>query len=262
MTAQVKPKVWHLRILSMIFMLLIGSAVGAYLAYIQPQHKVFTTTLEPPRVSDLNNYFSLFTTYRLVNDESKMTDQQVSDMVYQEFIKQLSSPELLKGYLQEQTLVQNLAHYNDIELTQQVEQFAQAFQFNPQSQATQLTFTSPINNPTLAIELMQGIVQKANQQAKQELYADLVHKWKVLFQQVKLAADNNLAESWKGKLQIMLSVQPLDDKLVSYRYLQSPSLQGSSLKQTMIKNIAIGAAVGLLLGLLLSLAVVRKPSGD
>lgn len=262
MTEQKVKKVsslWRLRLVFIFCLTLIAAVIGGYVATLQPQKTLVEAQLEKPNVAELNNYFSLLTTYRLVNDENKMSDEQITDLVYQEFVKQLSSQSLLKEYLQQQSLITNLALYNAIPVEQQLQQLINDFVIQQQNGILYISWLNPIANNQLAQQLITGWIQQANIQAKQLLYADLVHKWKTLFQQVKLAADNNLAESWKGKLQIMLSVQPLDDKLVAYRYLQQPQANQTGLTyQRLLAPTLIAGGIGLLVGLLFSLIFIRR----
>lgn len=250
---------WRLRLVFIACFIFIATAIGANWASLQPQKSLIEAQLEKPNVAELNNYYALLSTYRLVNEESKMSDAQITELVYQAFVKQLSSQALLKEYLQQQALITNLALYQAIALERQLQSIIDDVVVQQQNGILYISWLSPIANHQLAQQLIEGWIQQANSQAKQLLYADLVHKWKSLFQQVKLAAENNLAQSWKGKLQIMRSVQPLDDKLVAYRYLQPPqSQQNSNTYQRFVVPMLIAGSMGGLLGLLFSVLFIRR----
>lgn len=252
------PSLWGIRLVFILCLTVISTAIGGYIGYLQPNKSIVSAQVEKPRVVDLNNYFSLLTTYRLVNDEPKMTDEQITDFVYQDFSKQLSSTQLLKTYLQEQEFSKNLALFNGISTEQQVEDLVNYFSVTSLPNGIlQIEVVNPIKNNQILENVILGFIEVANEQAKKALYEDLVHKWKLLFQQVKLASDNNLSESWKGKLQIMLSVQPLDDRLMAYAYVQRPIVMSSIMTNNLLKYGVIGAGIGVILSVLFSLLFIR-----
>ena len=248
---------WGMRSLFILLFVLIGAAFGGMLGYFQPNRGAIETKLEAPRVADLNNYFSLFSTYRLVNDDGKMSDEAVAGAVYQEFLKQLTSTDLLKQYLREHDFVNQLAQVTGNSVEQEIQQFITLFKVDSNQQVTTIRLENMTDNVAMSESIIDGFLSFINGQTKEILYADLIGKWKNLFLQVKNAADNNLGDVWKGKLQMMMSVQPLDDELRSYRIVAAPTLAQATMPNIVIFG-GIGAGLGLLLGFLLSIIFVRR----
>lgn len=83
-------------------------------------------------------------------------------------------------------------------------------------------------NAEEAQKLLADFIPLVNTQARDKLNADLIAKWKVLFQQIKTASELNIngkqgSQDWAAKLQMMRSVQPLDNQLTAYRLVKSPT---------------------------------------
>ena len=76
----------------------------------------------------------------------------------------------------------------------------------------------------------------------------MITKWKSLFEQVKNAADAKIDVSWENKLKMMQSVQPLDNNLVAFHFVQQPNLVMA--EKPYVISTGIGAGFGIMLSLL------------
>lgn len=118
-------------------------------------------------------------------------------------------------------------------------------------------------NAEEAQKLLADFIPLVNTQARDKLNADLIAKWKVLFQQIKTASELNIngkqgSQDWAAKLQMMRSVQPLDNQLTAYRLVKSPSVPLKSESPDPPILADDWALSGLLLGFMLSFAVKAK----
>ena len=91
-------------------------------------------------------------------------------------------------------------------------------------------------------------IRYVNNQARQTLNNELITKWKSLFEQVKNAADAKIDVSWENKLKMMQSVQPLDNNLVAFHFVQQPNLVMA--EKPYVISTGIGAGFGIILSLL------------
>lgn len=224
-----------------------GAGAGWGLAGTQKPQWRATAQFEQPTVLELGNYYALASTYALVSG-NKMDnfDKALSEKSYAEFKRQLLSADVEKAFFAEKS-----ADY--------------ALQFDDKTQRLHLT----LNSAEMAKPLLDEYLQFANLRTRAILNGELIEQWKVLFQQVKNAVENRLgaiqtgeqiaAQDWNGKLNLMKSVQPLDDKLIAYRLLQSPSVPSQPHSPDKLLWLMIGAASGLLFGLFcLSLLTFRR----
>ncbi len=65
---------------------------------------------------------------------------------------------------------------------------------------------------------------------------------------MKNAADAKIDVSWENKLKMMQSVQPLDNNLVAFHFVQQPNLVIS--EKPYVISTGIGAGFGIILSLL------------
>lgn len=218
----------------------IGAGAGWALSETQSEKWRATAQFDLPTIQELGNYYALASTYALVKGESIADfDKGLSEKSYLEFKRHLNSPDVLKQFLQEKNS----------------KAAESAFQFNEKQQRLNVT----LDNPELAYKLLNEFIQFANLRSKNVLNGELIEKWKVLFQQVKNASEANLGaiqsgaqiatQDWNGKLKLMKSVQPLDDKLIAYRLIESPSIPQNPYSPDKLLWLMIGGMGGLLLGL-------------
>lgn len=215
----------------------LGAAVGFGLSHLPKTQWRASAQFDLPTVSELGNYYSLASTYLLLQGDSQANhDQRLSEKSYAEFKRNLLSPDLQRAFFREK-----VADY--------------ALQFDDKTQRLSLT----LDNPNQVEPLLNAFVEQANKRSRVVLNGELIDKWKVLFQQVKSAAEHNLGaiqlgsqvaqQDWSGKLKLMKSVQPLDDKLTAYRFIESPVTPQSPHSPDKWLWAMIGAVAGLVLGL-------------
>lgn len=259
------------RLLVVLLLTAIGAAAGYGLSYSQTEKWKVTAQLEQPVVPDLGNYYSLLSTYSFLNTNSQDANLQkdVLDEVYTEFKRNLTSADLLQNYLAQTEAVKLKAQLENKSPAMMASQLAAHFSFakDPAISADNFSFVS--ENPEEAQKLLSEFILLANSQAREKLNADLIAKWKVLFQQIKAAAELNLgakqgnpAQDWNGKLQMMRSVQPLDNTLTTYRLVKSPSIPLSPVSPERWFWLMVGALSGLILGFMLSFAVRAKKTQE
>lgn len=227
-----------------------GVAGGYFYAGSQPQQWKATAKFEAPKVADLGNYFSLLSTYNLVQNDGKADpnlEKNVAESSYAEFKRLLTSAESRQQFLSQHSVIQQIAEVNNRPLTEVVNQLADKLHFNE----TDNTLSFALVNPQQAVQVLNAYIAQNTEQARQSLNGDLIAKWKFLFQNVKQSAEANLGESWQGKLNLMRSVQPLDNTLVPYHFVQKPTpATTAEAPENLGKSLGFGGAVGLLLGLL------------
>lgn len=228
---------------------------GAYLhADNQPKQWKATAKLEAPKVADLGNYFSLFSTYNLVQNDGKADpnlEKTVSESAFADFKKQLTSADSRQQFLRENTIVKQIAEVHNKSLDEVVNQLSEKLQFNEADNSLSLSLV----NPNQAVQVLNDFIEINTAQSRKSLNDDLIAKWKFLFQNVKQSADANLGESWQGKLNLMRSVQPLDNKLTPYNLVQKPTASTKAeLPENLNESLGIGGGIGLLLGLLFAFA--------
>ncbi|MDO9735384.1 transporter, partial [Glaesserella parasuis] len=103
----------------------------------------------------------------------------------------------------------------------EAQQLASSFHFN---EATN-TLSTTLINPNEAVTLLTDFIAFSTLQTRADLNTELITKWKVLFQQVKQLAETSTGtaqQEWTTKLNLMRSVQPLDNQLTAYRLVKSP----------------------------------------
>lgn len=214
-----------------------GAGAGWGLAGTQKPQWRATAQFEQPTVLELGNYYGLASTYALVNgNKMENLDKTLSEKSYGEFKRNLLSFDVEKAFFADKA-----ADYR--------------VQFDDKTQQLHLT----LSNPEMAKPLLESYIQFVNARTKATLNGELIEQWKILFQQVKNAAENHLGaikmgeqvavQDWSGKLNLMKSVQPLDDKLIAYRLVQTPAVPSEPYSPDKFLWLMIGAAGGLLLGL-------------
>ncbi|MGX3066854.1 hypothetical protein [Ursidibacter arcticus] len=239
-----------------ILLTLIGSAIGCKSSEFQSEQWQAEVKLEEPVVQDLGNYYALATTYDFLQGKS---ERRLTNNVYQEFLLNLSSQDVLTAFLAQHEIVKKYAsdHKQLVEavLPHFIEGFASVLpKYNDSSNAT---FTW--QNAEQAKILLNDYIQFAGVKARESLNGELITKWKVLFQQVKFSAENQLGavlqgdqiaqQDWNGKLNLMRAVQPLDDKLVPYRITQSVTVKKAQAQNQIYWGLC-GGVIGVLLALL------------
>ena len=243
-------------ILSFLFMI-IGGGLGFAGAHFHPTKWQVSAQFETPKMSELGNYFSLFSTYSLVSGDADAVDatkieRKATNSAYHEFTKILSSPAQLMAFLNQSDFVKARAKVEN----QTIQQIASHFKFSQENNLDQLTLSSFEREEV--DQLFVEYIRYVNNQARQTLNNELITKWKSLFEQVKNAADAKIDVSWENKLKMMQSVSPLDNQLVAFRFVQMPKIEAVPFDY--IKWIGGGAGAGFILSLIMILlfSVGRK----
>ena len=233
-------------ILSFLFMI-IGGGLGFAGAHFHPTKWQVSAQFEAPKMSELGNYFSLFSTYSLVSGDADAVDttkieRKATNSAYHEFTKILSSPAQLMAFLNQSDFVKARAKVEN----QTIQQIASHFKFSQENNLEQLTLSSFDREEV--DQLFVEYIRYVNNQARQTLNNELITKWKSLFEQVKNAADAKIDVSWENKLKMMQSVQPLDNNLVAFHFVQQPNLVIA--EEPYVISTGIGAGFGIILSLL------------
>ncbi|QLB21646.1 hypothetical protein A6B43_05145 [Vespertiliibacter pulmonis] len=234
----------------------IGAGTGWGLSEMKTSQWRSTIKFDAPTVIELGNYYSLATTYALLQGEKMAeVEQTISQKSYAEFKRNLSSPDLLKLYLTESEVVKQQASAQNLPIDTVAQQIAPHFQLDEKNNQ----FSVTLENPEKAKLLLTNFILFITEKTRQILKNELTQKWKILFQQVKYAAENNLGpiqtgeqvakQDWSGKLNLMRSVSPLDENLVAFRLLQVPTTPTTPISPDKSLWVMIGALAGLVFGL-------------
>lgn len=248
--------------LTMFFSLLLGIGLGVLFAYNQPTYWKATARFESPKVSDLGNYYSLLQTYTLVQNDGKSDpelEQKAIEIVYTEFKKSLNAPDVRLQFLNNHPIIKQIAAAYNKPVEQLATELATKIEFEPQNEA--LSFA--LINPAQATVLLNEFIAFHTEKTRLALNNDLISKWKFLFQNVKQSAEANLGESWQAKLNLMRSVQPLDNNLTPYHLRQAPLTESKpGLPEKLGYYGGIGGGFGLIFGLFICLLYRSRPRSD
>lgn len=246
----------------------LGAVTGWFAApmFQTPQWKS-VARFEAPKVVDLGNYYSLYGTYNLVKGvpEQSRFDEEITQRVYQEFKRNLTSPDILQHFLVQHETVKQIAARQHQPVAMMAQSLIQHFQLNESQNSFSLTFT----NPEEATRLLSEFIRFAAVQTRVVLNDELIAKWKILFQQVKQSAEQNLGaiqqgaqiaqQDWNGKLNIMRSVQPLDDRLQPFRFIKSPTVpQQTEPPSQQIMYSVMGGVTGFMVAVIALFFISRR----
>lgn len=248
------------KLLNTILLTAIGAGLGATTAYYQPTQWQVQAQFTAPQMAELGNYFSLFSTYGLISGDAEAVDMnkmesKATQAAFALFSQNLTASEPRIAFLSQQPSVQQRAELEGLSAKTYAEKLAQGFQSSVNGDAINFSFFSyNINDvDNLFVEYLKSI----NTATRTALNNELINKWKVLFQQVKTAAEAKLDVSWENKLKMMQSVQPLDNNLVAFHFAKNASLNA------MPKPYLIFAGLGAIAGFMMSLITLgnmRKKS--
>ncbi len=255
-------------LLVLLFLSVLGAGAGWVGATMQPAKWKAEAQFEAPKVVDLGNYYSLLSTYNLLKGETPettMADMALTNSVYQEFTRDLKSPDVLQQFLTQSEKVKQQATAKNQPTSVFAQEIARQFKFDDATNTLSLTLL----NPEEASMLLNDFIVFSTMKSRSTLNADLIAKWKILFQQTKQMAESNVGaiqqgtqvaqQDWSGKLKLMRSVQPLDNKLLPFRFIKAPSTPTiSEPPENQLLWLVMGGGVGLLLGLFIVLFINRK----
>lgn len=234
----------------------VGAGVGIGGAEISPSQWQTQAQLEAPRVNELGNYFSLYSTYSLVSGDAlavnhTQLEKNLAELAYGEFKKKAQSRDELIAFLQTTENAKIAAELDRTSPQRIAEKMANQFQFSETANGDLLSFAS--FDAKESGQLFGDYLRHLNTKAREQINNEMISKWKALFQQVKSAADAKLDTTWENKLKMMTSVQPLDNQLISFRFASNPTTQMTA--KPYHQWGAIGAAAGFLLGLIVVLII-------
>ncbi|OOF66506.1 hypothetical protein [Rodentibacter caecimuris] len=183
-----------------------------------------------PVISDLGNYYSLFSMYYFIKGENE-ADNSVERFVYQKFIEQLTSYDNLKRFWLNSEYYKQKIIGDEREDRELLNKLVKTIHFKTINDKTGgVSIIS--DNPKQADELLSLFINDTNLVTKTVMYEELIIKWKNLFNQVKTAAQLNLgrirqgdiidSQDWQGKLNMMKSVSPLDEHFTAFHFIKSP----------------------------------------
>ncbi|OOF38749.1 hypothetical protein BKK47_08415 [Rodentibacter mrazii] len=238
--------------------LLISTALFGVIGYassywIKPEWKT-EAEITHPTLSELGNYYALFSMYQLIQGKDNI-ESKIPELVYQNFTEQLVSYDNLKNFWENSTYYKQKISENTTKNAQLLDDLIKNTHFQPLSYNTgkiTLTLDEAEEERTQLFSLLDNnniIIRKV-------MYDDLILRWKNLFTQVKTAAELNLGnipygnsierQDWQGKLNMMKSVNPLDDNFTAFHFTKSPQQPEEKGRYSWG---GIGAGMGLLLGL-------------
>lgn len=178
-------------------LLIVGGIIAGYFHSItQPQQWKVTAKLAHPKITDLGNYFSLYSTYSIVQNDGKSDpnlEKNITEAVFNEFTKTITAEDNRQQFLKNHSIVKQIAevHYkstNEIALD-----LGENLLFDPNENTLSLVLV----NPEQAVKLLNDFLSQSTNLARREINNDLIAKWKFLFQNVKQSADANLGKAGK-----------------------------------------------------------------
>lgn len=246
---------------TLVLLTVIGAGLGGTAAHYQPTQWQVQAQFQAPKMDALGNYFSLFSTYALVSGDAEAVDMskmehKATEAAFALFSQNLTANEPKIAFLSRQSSVQQRAELEGLSAQAFAQQLAQNFHTTPNGNALEVTFSSynlaDVDN--LFVEYLKAV----NADTRTALNNELINKWKALFQQVKTAADAKLDASWENKLNMMKSVQPLDNNLVAFSFAKQTNL--SVVPKPYLIWAGLGAISGFVMGMIaLILLGGRKP---
>ncbi|AZI13878.1 LPS chain length-determining protein [Avibacterium paragallinarum] len=211
-----------------------------------------------PTTNELGNYYALASMYQFIQGKV-LSEEHLTQKVYEEFKRQLTSYDNIRRFWQ-QTPYYKQKETGNIQADRiLLEELVKAVKFSTALRGTADSLTLQLDNPKQAFEMLNAFIAYTNLSARQVIYSELIGEWKTLFNQVDSAAQLNLGsllqgdaigiQDWQGKLKMMRAVSPLDNNLIAYRYLKTPS-QPLQSEPFSLFWIFIGGLVGILVGII------------
>ncbi|MCQ9121033.1 hypothetical protein BKG95_02730 [Rodentibacter pneumotropicus] len=238
--------------------LLISTALFGVIGYassywIKPEWKT-EAEITHPTLSELGNYFSLFSMYQLIQGKDN-AESKISELVYQNFTEQLVSYDNLKNFWENSPYYKQKISEDTTKNTQLLDDLIKNTRFQPLSYNSGKIILT-LNEAEESQTQLFSLLDNNNIITRKVMYDDLILRWKNLFTQVKTAAELNLSnipygssierQDWQGKLEMMKSVNPLDDNFTAFHFIKSPQQPEAKGRYSWG---GIGAGIGLLLGL-------------
>lgn len=246
------------KLVIVILLTAIGTAAGWFISHQQKAVWRSSAQFDAPTISELNNYYNLATTYALVqNGNTENLATILVNKSFAELKRNLKSEDVAKNFVAQSERLKKEAEARGLSLGKTIDMFTKSLSFEDKSNTVHLVWDSADN----AQQLLSDFVDFVTLQTRLTLNQELIDKWKVLFQQIKVATETNLGpiqagsqvaqQDWNGKLNIMKSVQPLDNKLQAFRWLKKPELAASPYSPNAFSWALLGGILGLIISLFL-----------
>lgn len=185
-----------------------------------------------PTTNELGNYYALASMYQFIQGKT-LSEEHLTAKVYDEFKRQLVSYDNIRQFWQ-QTPYYKQKETGNTQMDQALlEELVKTVKFSTALKGMPDSLTLQLDNPKQAFEMLNAFIAYANLSTRQVIYNELIGEWKTLFNQVDSASQLNLGnllqgevigtQDWQGKLKMMKAVSPLDNNLIAYRYLKTPS---------------------------------------
>ncbi|OOF37924.1 MULTISPECIES: hypothetical protein [Rodentibacter] len=237
---------------------IISTALCAGIGYassywLNPKWKI-EAEITHPRLSELGNYYSLFSMYHLIKGKDN-AENKVPEWIYQNFTEQLVSYNNLKQFWENTPYYKQKIGESPTSNAELLNDLIKNTHFQPLNDNTG-KITLILNESEGAQALLSSLLENNNTLTRKVMYDDLILQWKNLFTQVKTATELNLGyipyggaverQDWQGKLNMMKSVSPLDEQFTAYHFTKTPQPPEATGRNSWH---GIGAGIGLLLGL-------------
>lgn len=230
---------------------------GSYLVKPQWESEV---EIDVPMTAGLGNYYTLFSMYQLVSGEK--SDINAADVVYQELKRQLYAEDSLSRFWKNTEYYKQKMTGEQKEDTLLLNELIKKITIS-ESTLGRIKVKLASENAKQAADFLTAFLEQVNLATRDVVYAELIVKWKNLFNQVNTAIQLNVPSiyplqtntgmDWQSKLNMMKSVSALDNNLTSFRFAKNLTHAVESSIPNRGYLAACGGGVGLLIGLLISL---------
>ncbi|VEB23520.1 Wzz/FepE/Etk N-terminal domain-containing protein [Avibacterium volantium] len=249
-----------------ILVTIIFALAGYGASFLQkPQWKA-EAKIYQPTTNQLGNYYALASMYQFIQGKNE-PETLLVNKVYDEFKRQLSAYDNIRQFWLESSYYKQRETGNAQNDEALLEQLVKTVKFSTALKGQAETLSIQLDNPKQALEMLNAFIAQSNLAAREVIYNELIGQWKNLFNQVNNAAQLKLGatlqgnalgtQDWQGKLNMMKSVNPLDNNLSAYRYLKSPT-QPLNPERSVLYWVLCAVGLGLVVGMFLANTFTRK----
>ncbi|QLB13287.1 lipopolysaccharide biosynthesis protein WzzE [Bisgaardia hudsonensis] len=233
--------------------------IGLSSSYIIKPSWITEAEIEKPQTNSLGNYYALFSMYHLLIGKVDEIDK-INNIVYTELNHQISSYDVRREFWEQSDYYkQKLTGDKKTDLML-LDKLIESITYTFYPNTNVISIRIELDNPKQSFDLLVKFIEKINLNTRENVYSNLIYKWKVLFEQVNLASqlklgqiqdkDKVVSQDWLGKLNMMKSVTPLDNKLIAYHYIKQPRIPILSIPNHLHWTI-YGGILGLFFGFVL-----------
>ncbi|MCW9717047.1 Wzz/FepE/Etk N-terminal domain-containing protein [Avibacterium sp. 21-599] len=222
--------------------------------------------ISQPTVNQLGNYYALASMYQFIQGKNEPEALLVNN-VYDEFKRQVSAYDNIRQFWLQSSYYKQRETGNAQNDEELLEQLVKTVKFSTALKGQPETLSIQLDNPKQALEMLNAFIEQSNLATREVIYNELIGQWKNLFNQVSSAAQlklgatlqaNTLGEQdWQGKLNMMKSVNPLDNNLTAYRYLKSP-IQPLRPERQALYWVLFAGLLGLMIGIFFTNILTTK----